>query len=76
MARSLEQGMQSTLAGIEQVGDSAKQTAEYLDRYLSPPIETLRGKDALWRPSLPSSHATMLYLAVGNKSAIPRVRSE
>jgi len=35
MAKSLEHGMQSTLAGIEQVGNSAKRTAEYLDRYLS-----------------------------------------
>jgi TetR/AcrR family transcriptional regulator, transcriptional repressor for nem operon len=35
MAKSLEHGMQGTLAGIEQVGNSAKKTAEYLDRYLS-----------------------------------------
>jgi TetR/AcrR family transcriptional repressor of nem operon len=35
MAKSLEHGMQSKLAGMEQVGNSAKRTAEYLDRYLS-----------------------------------------
>ncbi len=35
MAKSLEHGMQGTLAGIEHVGNSAKRTAKYLDRYLS-----------------------------------------
>jgi TetR/AcrR family transcriptional repressor of nem operon len=35
MAKSLEHGMQSTLAGIEQVGKSVRKTEEYLDRYLS-----------------------------------------
>ena len=35
MAKSLEHGMQKTLTGIERVGNSAKKTAEYIDRYLS-----------------------------------------
>src|ERR1700730_16081269 len=35
MAKSLEHELQRMLAGIEQVGNSAKKTAEYLDRYLS-----------------------------------------
>jgi TetR/AcrR family transcriptional repressor of nem operon len=35
ISRSLEHGMQSSLADIEQLGKSPKKTAEYLDRYLS-----------------------------------------
>jgi TetR/AcrR family transcriptional repressor of nem operon len=35
ISRSLEHGMQSSLADIEQLGKSSKKTAEYLDRYLS-----------------------------------------
>jgi TetR/AcrR family transcriptional repressor of nem operon len=35
LAKSLEQGMRSTLVGIEQVGHSTKRREEYLDRYLS-----------------------------------------
>lgn len=44
MAKSLEHGMQSTLAGIDQVGNSAKKTAEYLDRYLSTAHRDAPGK--------------------------------
>ena len=35
MAESVEHGLKSTLAGVEQVGNSPRKTAEYLDRYLS-----------------------------------------
>jgi TetR/AcrR family transcriptional regulator, transcriptional repressor for nem operon len=44
MAKSLEHGMQSTLSGIEQVDNSAKRTAEYLDRYLSTAHRDAPGK--------------------------------
>jgi TetR/AcrR family transcriptional regulator, transcriptional repressor for nem operon len=44
MAKSLEHGMQSTLADIEQVGNSAKKTAEYLNRYLSAAHRDATGK--------------------------------
>jgi TetR/AcrR family transcriptional repressor of nem operon len=44
MAKSLEHGMQSTLATIEQVGNSTKKTAEYLDRYLSTAHRDAPGK--------------------------------
>jgi TetR/AcrR family transcriptional regulator, transcriptional repressor for nem operon len=44
MAKSLEHGMQSSLASIEQVGNSAKKTAEYLDRYLSTAHRDAPGK--------------------------------
>ena len=44
MAKSLEHGMQSTLAGIDQVGNSAKKTAKYLDRYLSTAHRDAPGK--------------------------------
>jgi len=36
--------MQSTLAGIDQVGNSAKKTAKYLDQYLSPAHRDAPGK--------------------------------
>src|SRR5260370_10407206 len=45
MAKSLERGMQSTLAGIEQVRNSAKKTAQYLDHYLSPAHRDALGKE-------------------------------
>jgi TetR/AcrR family transcriptional repressor of nem operon len=35
MAESVEHGLKSTLAGLEQVGNSPRKTGEYLDRYLS-----------------------------------------
>ena len=44
MAKSLEHGMQGTLAGIEHVGNSAKRTAKYLDRYLSTAHRDAPGK--------------------------------
>lgn len=44
MAKSLEHGMQSTLDGIEKVGNSARRTAEYLDHYLSPAHRDAPGK--------------------------------
>jgi len=44
IAKSLEHGMQSTLAGIEQVGNSVEKTEEYLDRYLSTAHRDAPGK--------------------------------
>jgi TetR/AcrR family transcriptional regulator, transcriptional repressor for nem operon len=44
MAKSLEHGMQSTQAGIEQVGNSARKTAQYLDYYLSTAHRDAQGK--------------------------------
>ena len=44
MAKSLEHGMQRTLAGIEQVGNSARKTAQYLDYYLSAAHRDALGK--------------------------------
>src|SRR5882762_2728150 len=44
MAKSLEHGMQSTLAGIDQVGNSAKKTAKYLDQYLTAAHRDAPGK--------------------------------
>jgi TetR/AcrR family transcriptional repressor of nem operon len=44
MAESVEHGLKSTLAGVEQVGHSPKRTAEYLDRYLSTAHRDAAGK--------------------------------
>ena len=44
MAESVEHGLKSTLAGIEQVGNSPKKRAEYLNRYLSTAHRDAPGK--------------------------------
>ena len=44
IAKSLEHGMQSALARVEQVGNSPRKMAEYLNRYLSPSHRDAPGK--------------------------------
>jgi TetR/AcrR family transcriptional repressor of nem operon len=44
MASSVEHGMKSALAGVDQVGNSPRKTAEYLDRYLSTTHRDAPGK--------------------------------